>query len=194
MHRQIRTTVARCLALAVLIATTGCNDEATKIAREASDRQAAQNQQMAELQHEVARGTREMVKSDAEAREQFVGVHRDLQQERKQLGESWNELEFERQRVGRERRIDSAWQSLVTFLLGSLVAAAFFAYLRQLLISAQRDEPVDTDVAALLVDHLMADTLQTLENAASHEPLITGQPPAALPPTQHPTPSQERTS
>lgn len=181
--------VARYLASAALIATTGCNDEATKIAREASDRQAAQNQQMAELQHEVARGTREMVKSDAEAREQFVGVHRDLQQERKQLGESWNELEFERQRVGRERRNDSVWQALVTVLMVSLVTAAFFAYLRQLLISSQRDESVDAEVAALLVDHLMAGSHQTLENAASQQPAIASEPPAALPHTQHPTPN-----
>jgi hypothetical protein len=174
-----------------MVVTTGCNDEATKIAREASDRQAAQNQQMAELQHEVARGTREMVKSDAEAREQFVGVHRDLQQERKQLGESWNELEFERQRVGRERRNDSGWQSLVTVLLVSLVTAAFFAYLRQLLISAQRDEPVDAEVAALLVDQLIADTHQTLWNTVSADPAIASEPPAALPHTHHLTTGKE---
>lgn len=194
MHRQIRTPVARCLALVTLLATTGCNDEATKIAREASDRQAAQNQQMAELQNEVTRGTREMVKSDAEAREQFVGVHRDLQQERKQLGESWNELEFERQRVSRERRSDSAWQALVTVLLVLLVTAAFFAYLRQLLISSQRDETVDAEVTALLVDHLLADTHQTIGNTESLESAIASEPPAALPHTDHLTPPQERTS
>jgi hypothetical protein len=163
MLRRIRRPVARCLALIALVAMTGCNDEATNIAREASNRQAAQNRQMAELQQEVTRGTHELVKSDAAAREKILAVHRDLQQERQQLGESWNDLESERQQVDRRRRSDSVWQALVTIILGSLVVAAFFRFLWQLL--AHGNQPLDAEITELLVEHLLPDMPQELGNA-----------------------------
>ena len=53
-------------SILVLILTSGCDDErATQIAREAADRQAQQNTAMAELNKEVASGTRQLVEADA---------------------------------------------------------------------------------------------------------------------------------
>ena len=64
----------------VLAATSGCDERVVEVAREAADRQAAQNQQMGDLQTEVARGTRSLVEADAAARQELVGVHRELQE------------------------------------------------------------------------------------------------------------------
>lgn len=42
--------------LILIIATSGCENSATKIAREAADRQAQQNTEMARLNKEVSNG------------------------------------------------------------------------------------------------------------------------------------------
>ena len=67
------------------ILTSGCDDAATRVAREAADRQAQQNTTMAELNKEVAGGTHRLVEADAQARKEVIGVHRDLQAERSRL-------------------------------------------------------------------------------------------------------------
>jgi hypothetical protein len=194
MHRRIGIPLTRFLVLTALVATIGCDDEATNIAREASDRQAAQNRQMAELQREVARGSHELVKSDAAAREKILAVHRDLQEERQQLGESWNDLESERQQVDRRRRSDSVWQALVTIILGSLVIAAFFRFLWQLL--AHGNEPLDAEITELLVEHLLPEMPQELGNAECSQAALPREvtESAALPHPKAPTHPQERNS
>ena len=77
--------------LVLLIVTSGCDDAATRIAREAADRQAQQNTAMANLNQEVASGTHQLVAADAEARKEIVVVHHDLQAERSKLD---SELDF----------------------------------------------------------------------------------------------------
>ena len=49
--------------IVILTWTLGCNEGVVEVAREAADRQAAQNQQMGELQKEVARGSRSLVEA-----------------------------------------------------------------------------------------------------------------------------------
>ena len=60
-----------------LLAAHGCDDKATKIAREAADRQAQQNTAMADLNKEVASGTHKLVEADAQAlwRQGHAGDH-----------------------------------------------------------------------------------------------------------------------
>jgi hypothetical protein len=62
------------LAAALLTVTSsGCDERVAQVAREAADRQAQQNQSMAELQGHVAAGTRKLVEADAQARQEIVG-------------------------------------------------------------------------------------------------------------------------
>ena len=93
--------------IVVLTWTLGCDERVVEVAREAADRQAAQNQQMGELQKEVARGSRSLVEADAAARQAIVGVHRDLQAERRQLNTGLNDLEVQRQKLAGQRRTES---------------------------------------------------------------------------------------
>ena len=95
------------LSITLLAATHGCDDRATQIAREAADRQAQQNTEMAELNKEVASGTHQLVEADAKARTEIVGVHHDLQAERTRLDTSWSELESERREIAGQRRTES---------------------------------------------------------------------------------------
>ena len=59
----------------LFVVTNGC-DNSTQIAREAADRQAEQNRQMAQLNKEVAAGTHRLVEADAKTRQELIGVHR----------------------------------------------------------------------------------------------------------------------
>src|SRR6476620_2701996 len=104
-------------------ATIGCDDATTKLARESADRQAEQSKQMAQLTNEVATGTHELVAADAKARQEVIGVHRDLQAERSQLNTGWGELEHERRQIASQRRTDSAVVS-VAAILGELSLVA----------------------------------------------------------------------
>ena len=78
-----------------------------EIAREAANRQAQQNTEMANLHQEVASGTHQLVEADAQARKEIVGVHHELQAERKTLDTGWNELEQQRRQIAGQRRTES---------------------------------------------------------------------------------------
>ncbi len=89
------------------ILTGGCDDRATQVAREAADRQAQQNTAMAELNKEVASGTHGLVAADAQARQEMVEVHHDLQAERGRLDTAWSDVEHQRQQLAGQRRTES---------------------------------------------------------------------------------------
>src|SRR5215216_4653667 len=95
------------LSIILFAATHGCDDKATQIAREAADRQAQQNTEMAQLTKEVASGSHQLVEADAKARQEIVGVHHDLQAERTRLDTSWYALEQERKGIATQRRTES---------------------------------------------------------------------------------------
>ncbi len=150
---NIRKT--RILILSMALAASGCDERAIEIAREASDRQAAQNRQMAELQKEVAGGTHELLKSDAAARTEFAGVHRDLQQERRQLSESWTDLELERRRVDQRRHSSSNWQATLAVLVVAGLVTALLAFIWQLLTQARSIEPRGDELNELLLQYFL---------------------------------------
>jgi hypothetical protein len=138
----------------ILILTSGCDERAARIAREAADRQAQQNTAMAELNQEVASGTRHLVEADARARQQIVAVHRDLQAERSRLDVSWSALEEERRVIARQRRSESLLVPLLEAAGGALLVLVLLAFCWRALAGAQRDEPSDRELAELLVQEL----------------------------------------
>ena len=104
-NQRLKIWIA-CLTMLVNL-VNGCDDRVTKVATTAADRQAQQNLAMAELNKEVAAGTQSLVKADAEARKEIVGVHRDFQAERTRLDTSLAALEDERRQIAGERRTES---------------------------------------------------------------------------------------
>ena len=106
--------------LIILTLTTGCDERATQIAIQAADRQAQQNEVMTELNKEVAGGTRHLVEADAQARKEFVAVHRELQAERSRLDTGWTALEKERRQIAIQRRTESMLVPAIS-LIGSLL-------------------------------------------------------------------------
>jgi len=143
------------LPILMMLVTIGCSAEATRIAREAADRQAQQNTAMADLNKEVASGSHQLVAADAQARQYIVGVHHDLQAERGRLDTAWSALQGERQQVAQDRRTESFLVAMWPLLGGSLAVATLLGFCWWLLVSATANSRVD----ARLNDVLLAEIL-----------------------------------
>jgi hypothetical protein len=158
------------IAVHVILAltwTSGCDERVVEVAREAADRQAAQNQQMGELQKEVARGTRSLVEADAAARQEIVGVHRELQAERQQLGTGWNDLEEERRQLAQMRRTESLVVPMVQAVGAVVLVTMLMGFLWQLLASTRSSDSIDVELSELLIQQMLVDEAQDPEPALS---------------------------
>lgn len=143
IHRRL------CLpALMLAVLASGCetNDERlVEFSREASQRQADQNREIAHQNRELAEASKELIKADAESRRELVALERDLQAERAVIGRQRDELEQERRDVARERHWDSQAASAVGGAAVLLVAALPLVlcwYLLRGMWSAREDDAV----------------------------------------------------
>jgi hypothetical protein len=143
--------------ITALILTSGCDERATQIALEAADRQAQQNTTMAELNQEVATGTRELVEADSQARREIVGVHRDLQAERTRLDTGWNALEQERRQIASQRRTESMLVPVTKIVGGLALAVVLLGFCWYVLLAARRNDDTDAQLTELLIDEILPD-------------------------------------
>jgi len=155
MHQKLnpRRTI---FGIVLMILITGCDEEKVRIAREAADRQAEQNRTMAELQKEVASGTRKLAEADAQARKEIVAVHRDLQAERLRLDANQDSLEIERRQIARERRTESALIPAVQVLAAPILVIVLLGFCWYALIQSRRDS-VDAELNDLLIREIAPD-------------------------------------
>ena len=148
----------------VLIATTlmltmaGCEEEErlAEMAERHLERQAEQNRQMADLQKEVAEGTRQLVEADARAREEMVALQRDLRADQAAIGQQRDQLEGERKELAAKRRLDPIVAAAITNT-GLLAVCALPLVLCWYLLFP-RVEPADEQVVAeVLLQDLVSD-------------------------------------
>jgi hypothetical protein len=164
------------IVLAILM--SGCDEEKARIAREAADRQAQQNTAMAELNKEVAGGTRRLVEADAQARQEIVGVHRDLQAERSRLDTHWNALETERRQIASQRRTESMLLP-ATHILGATAAAiVLLGFCWYALVASRRSDDTDAQLNELLVHEILSDGPPLLLSGESSPSLLSHSRPA----------------
>ncbi|MDZ4818319.1 MAG: hypothetical protein SGJ20_05035, partial [Planctomycetota bacterium] len=143
MLRQLKNLTPWIL-IAILIA--GCDDRATRIAREAADRQAQQNTSMADLNREVASGTRQLVEADAKARQEMIAVHRDLQAERGRIDTSRDALEHERHEIATQHRTESLLVPALGMLGGLLVVALVLGFCWHAVVSSNPSSSSDAQL------------------------------------------------
>jgi len=157
MANNRMTVIAVMMMLALTM--TGCEEDerVTQLAREAADRQAAQNEQMARVTQEVAEGSRKLVEADAQARKEIVEVHKDLQSERATLGNQWNQLEAERQQMAQDRRTESLLVPAVEAMGVIAVAVLAIGFCVFLLFGLRKTDPSDVQLGELLVHELVSD-------------------------------------
>jgi hypothetical protein len=135
----------------------GCDDTASKIARESADRQAEQSKQMVQLTTEVAAGTHQLVEADAKARQAVMGVHRDLEAERSQLSSGWDQLEQERRQIASQRRTDSVVRSVATIVGEVLLVLVLVGLCWFVLLGARRDGDADDQLNEFLLTEFLND-------------------------------------
>jgi hypothetical protein len=140
----------------------GCDERVVEVAREAADRQAQQNEVMAQLQQQVVEGTQGLVEADAAARRDFVAVHHDLQSERQGLDKARTALELERQALARNRRTESLLVAIVPLVSGAILLTTLLLFLRQTL--QQSTDGVDAELNELLLVELVGPTAEGSES------------------------------
>src|SRR4051812_44069477 len=151
------------LAALPLIATTSCSDaRVTQVAREAADRQAQQNTEMARLNKEVAAGSHQLVEADGKARQEIVAVHRDLQAERSRLDNSWGQVQEERKEIAAERRTESMFVAVANasgYLFLVVVVLGFCWYA---LVRVGQGDGTEEQLNELLVTEILPEHLALL--------------------------------
>ncbi len=152
------TSLWRHLLAAVICfaGTSGCDEtdkhrQVAEVAREAADRQAQQNNEMARMNREVTEGTRRLIEADAQARQETMEVHHEIQAERVSLQTGFDQLETERKRIAQQRRTESmvvpAVQSGGSILLG--ISVVLFCLV--LLVGFRQTENSDAELNELLL-------------------------------------------
>jgi hypothetical protein len=118
--------------LLTIILAAGCDEDKrlVQLAQEADQRQAGQNHEIARQNQQIAEATKQLVEADAKARQELVGLERDLQAEKAEVGRQRDELERERRQIAQARDWDSAAAKAVDG------AAAFLAAILPLIICA----------------------------------------------------------
>jgi hypothetical protein len=161
--------------LVVLAMTLGCDDGSVRIAREAADRQAEQNRTMAELQHEVAAGSRQLVEEEGQARRQALEVHRDLAAGQGRLADGWDDVEAQRQQIARSRRSDSFWAAVLPPSGGVIAAVAALAFAWVVLHSLSGDDDSSAIACQLLIEQFVIP-----EQSPDRDPLLIADRPVAV--------------
>ncbi len=167
MPKTISRRIPILLAVA-MIAVTGCSDgeRVAKVATEAAQQQAKQNTEMAQLNREVAEGTKRLVAADAEARKEITAMHHDVQAEQAKVNEQRDHLETERQEIAGQRRTESM---LGAILKGCSVAAACavtIGFCWYLLFGLRHHDNGNDVLNELLVEELVAKSTAILPMAS----------------------------
>jgi hypothetical protein len=138
---------------------TGCttDERVAHVAIEAADRQAQQNAEMARVTSQASEGNSKLIEADAEARKEIVRVHRDLQAERTQLSEQWNQLENERQDIAGDRRTESLVVPAVKTLGAIAVAVLAIGFCLVLLFGLRKSDDTDAQLGELLIHEIVGD-------------------------------------
>jgi hypothetical protein len=140
----------------VLIAIVGCDDAASRVAREAANRQAQQNTAMAELNKEVASGTHRLVEADSQARRDIIGVHHELQSERARLDAGRDALEQDRRRIASDRRTESLFASMAPIVGGTILLIVLLGFSWYALVAGRSADDSVPELSELLLDEVLA--------------------------------------
>ena len=98
---------ARHVVLIAIVLMTGCDGPDTRLAdyaQTATKEQSLQNSRMADLQQEVAAGSRELVAAEAKMRASFTTLRKELQAQSSDIARQRDNLEAERLAMAQERR------------------------------------------------------------------------------------------
>lgn len=154
---------ARAVLVLILMTLSGCDPDKRlyDLAEQSLDRQAEQNQVIAEQSKQVTQTTDSLVKADADARREFAEVQRETQAaisaERQSVDRQRQELEADRRAVERDRRrapVIAAAIAQLGLIIACLAPLGLAAYLLHALRHSSADDEV---VTQLLVEEVMSE-------------------------------------
>lgn len=129
------STRAITIVCLMMLLMTGCDSDDERVAEmatEQAERQALQSREMVKLQHEIAEGSHELIESNGKAREAVMKIHRDLQQERAEIGKQRDTLEGERRDIAAKRQREPVMAEAIKtigMVLACLLPVGIAAYL-----------------------------------------------------------------
>jgi hypothetical protein len=150
------------LSIVLVHLTSGCENHTTQLALEAADRQAQQNTVMADLNKEVAAGVQHLVTADAQARQDILTVHHDLQSERTRLDTGWNKLDAERRDIAGQRRTESMVASIATLVGGPLLLIVLLGFCWYVLTASCDRDDMDRQLNEILIQEILPPEPQRL--------------------------------
>ena len=161
MHETMIRRIPILLAVTVIL-VTGCensneNERVARVATQAAERQAKQNEEMARLNREVAEGTRRLVEADAEARKELTTMQHDLQSQQAEVGEQRDQLETERKEIAGQRRTESMLGLILKGCAAAAVCVVTIGYCWCLLFGLRHQDESDETLGELLVDELLSE-------------------------------------
>ena len=187
--------IAMLTGISLIGLIVGCDEDArlARLAQDAAERQARQNEEMARVVHSSNEAARGLVTADAEAREALLAAQRDLQQQQAVVGQQRDRLETERREMADARRWDSQVGSAIggaAMLLACLLPLLLGLYL---LMASRDDSPDSAELAELLTKELVAEKPVLLPMPQG--PVLTYRPPrerdaSEETPSESPGPSQ----
>jgi hypothetical protein len=135
----------------------GCDEDArvVQVAREAADRQAEQNRQIAYQNQNLAGATQSLIEADGQARKELVSLQQDLQAQQAEIGHQRDQLEAERRQVASDRTWDSQ-VALAAKGLGVLAACLVPLLLCWQLLHAVKHEHDDSVLTEVLITEITA--------------------------------------
>lgn len=158
------------ILLALLMMILGCESTDHRlmtISQQHAAQQAQQNQKMAELQQEVAEGSKRLVEADAQARQEFVAIQHELRQEQARVGQQRDVLESERKDLAAARQRDPIVAAAILdtgLVLACLLPLAVAVYA---LWATRHTGETDQAVMELLVEEIVADQPRLLLRPAT---------------------------
>ncbi len=141
----------------LILSIAGCDtdERLVELSREAADRQAERNKEMARVNKSVAEGTKHIVTEHAKGRADLTTLHQAVQAQQAGVNRQRDALESERRQIAGQRltesRLGPVLSSLGIFLLGA-TTIGFCAYLVVRLY-----QPGDDPLGELLLDDLVTD-------------------------------------
>ena len=120
-----------------------------QVAREAADRQAEQNRQIAHQNREIAQTTKQLVEADGQSRTELVALQRDLQVQQAEVARQRDALEAERRQQAEKRQTESTLAPVIESLGRVLVCALLIAFCCYLASGLRSEKDADPELNEL---------------------------------------------
>jgi hypothetical protein len=127
------------------------------VAREAADRQAEQNRQIAHQNHQIAQTAKNLVEADGQSRTELVALQRDLQVQQAEVARQRDALEAERRQQAEKRQTESMLAPVIESLGGVLVCALLIAFCCYLARGLRNESDANPELNELLVMDLVSE-------------------------------------